>query len=173
MQPNFSLTDPSNAAVPKYEMPPEMYGQLTDSVLAWKKAQKLGRFDPDAPAAEAGRVAAMWNVVEEKGIVVGVRCRVGNGDGDGEDGDGDGGRRGLVRFVGEIDELPGVKGGAWVGVELDEPVGRNDGFVGGGQGKRMVFECGRKRGVFVRGEKVVVGDFPVLEIGLNEDMEEI
>ena len=30
-------------------MPDEEYEQRTDSVLAWKKAQKLGRFDPNAP----------------------------------------------------------------------------------------------------------------------------
>ena len=172
---NFSVAD-SN--VPKYELPVEKYSELPDSVLAWKRSHQLGRFDPAAPALEASKAAVLWEGVEQRGIEVGRRCRVGGGGGGGDDDDG---RRGVVRFVGEVPELPGVKAGAWVGVELDEPVGRNDGFVGGGGGggegeatkRRKVFECAKKRGVFVRPDRVVVGDFPVLEVGVDEDMEEI
>jgi hypothetical protein len=32
--------------VTKYELPPSEYEKRDDSVLAWKKAKKLGRFDP-------------------------------------------------------------------------------------------------------------------------------
>ena len=39
-------------------------------------------------------------------------------------------KRGTVRYVGVIDELPGLEGAPWVGVELDEPFGKNDGSVG-------------------------------------------
>lgn len=70
-----------------------------------------------------------------------------------------------MAFVGEIEELPGV--GMWVAVRLDEPVGRNDGTVPGG---RRVFECGAKCGVFVRAERVEVGEFPVLdELGEGDE----
>jgi tubulin-folding cofactor B len=77
----------------------------------------------------------------------------------GEEGSPDG-RRGTVRFVGPIEELPG--GGLWIGVECDEPVGKNDGTVKG----RRVFEQvgqGGKRGLFVRPERVKTGDYPPLE----------
>lgn len=48
MQPNF--TDLSS--VEKYELPAETYESLPNSVLAWKKNQKLGRFDPNALSPE-------------------------------------------------------------------------------------------------------------------------
>lgn len=48
MRPNF--TDLSS--VDKYELPAETYESLPNSVLAWKKNQKLGRFDPNALSPE-------------------------------------------------------------------------------------------------------------------------
>ena len=124
---------------------------------------------------------------------VGERCRV----------NGDDGRRGVVRWVGEIEGLGGERerGCSWVGVELDEPVGRNDGSCevevvveGEGEGDegegeealsgkkktrkevRRVFECKEKFGVFVRPEKVEVGSewtvLDDLEMG-SDEMEEI
>ncbi len=46
-------------------------------MLAWKKAQKLGRFDPDAPAKLEERAKAHELEARKRGLVVGGRVRVG------------------------------------------------------------------------------------------------
>jgi hypothetical protein len=48
-------------------MPTAEYETRTDSVLAWKKAQKLGRFDPEAPSIEQQKLQASEREVEERG----------------------------------------------------------------------------------------------------------
>ncbi|RDW83110.1 putative Alp11 [Coleophoma crateriformis] len=156
MRPNYTEV----SAVTKYEMPPEEYEQKTDSVLAWKKAKKLGRFDPNAPSVEDARLAAIDAEIKNSGIEVGKRCRVG-----GEDE-----KRGTVMYVGDVDEIPGGAG-KWVGIKLDEPVGRNDGSLNGKRYWGEEAETTLKHGVFVRPERVEIGDFPVLDE--FDDMEEI
>lgn len=56
------------SAIPKYVMPKTEYESRTDSVLAWKKAQKLGRFNPDASGVERKREQAFQQEVDEKGL---------------------------------------------------------------------------------------------------------
>ena len=63
-----------------------------------------------------------------------------------------GGKRGVVRVVGQ--DLKGLPTGWFVGVEYDEPVGKNDGSV---KGVRH-FECGMGYGAFVRPSVVSVGE---------------
>ncbi|MCJ1249670.1 hypothetical protein MMC30_006896 [Trapelia coarctata] len=149
-----NLTDVSS--VPKYTMPVSTYETLPDSVLAWKKSQRLGRFDPLLPEHEAEKIRAMWAEIADRNITVSARCRLGANSA----------RRGTVAYVGEVEEIPGK--GPWVGVVLDEPVGKNDGSVG----ERRYFTCSEKRGVFVRPEKVEVGDWGVL-IDEDDELEEL
>lgn len=166
------------SGVEKYEMSKADYEKLDDSVMAWKKRQGLGRFDPNTRPLEelaAERRQHDQSEITKRGIQVGLRCRVGGIDE----------RRGFVRYVGEIDGLGGdkEKGCVWVGVDFDEPVGRNDGSVevevlkDGKKERevRKVFEAkGKNYGAFARPEKVEVGDeFGVLDDLLDEDMEEI
>ena len=56
--------------------------------------------------------------------------------------------RGVVRFCGSTSFAPGK----WIGIELDEPTGKNDGTV---QGIRY-FTCKLPHGMFVRPSQVRV-----------------
>lgn len=48
LRPNFN----DLSSVEKYVLPDSKYESLSNSVLAWKKNQKLGRFDPNAQSPE-------------------------------------------------------------------------------------------------------------------------
>ncbi|KAK6018093.1 CAP-Gly domain protein, partial [Ostertagia ostertagi] len=56
-----------------------------------------------------------------------------------------GGKQGIVRFIGETEFAQGI----WAGIELEQPLGKNDGSV---QGKRY-FTCKTPYGVFVPASK--------------------
>jgi hypothetical protein len=90
------------------------------------------------------------------GIEVGMRASISPGD-----------RRGEVAFVGPVE---GLAGGWWVGVRLDEPMGRNNGCVGG----KTYFEAHDKHGAFVRPVLVSVGEHlrPLWEEEMGELVEE-
>ncbi|PGG98526.1 hypothetical protein AJ79_08840 [Helicocarpus griseus UAMH5409] len=179
-RPNFS--DPSS--VEKYTLPTSTYETLPNSVLSWKKSQKLGRFDPNALSPQKllkQQVGKDLEEIQRKGIELSKRAIIHPSIPPHI-------RRGTVRFIGPVPTIPSplvkavsssaeeeeeIAGSAsapiWVGIELDEPTGKNDGSVGG----RKYFSCLEKRGVFVKPEKVEVGDFPPLDLGLDEDLEEI
>ncbi|KAF2789586.1 hypothetical protein K505DRAFT_312868 [Melanomma pulvis-pyrius CBS 109.77] len=157
-RPPSAHTDFSDlSAVPKYTMPSTEYETRSDSVLAWKKAQQLGRFDPNAPSIEEQKIRASEREVEERGLTLSSRVRLLPATD---------ARRGTISYVGLVPEIPGL--GSWIGITLDEPTGKNDGSVKG----KKYFECGKNYGVFVKPERCEAGDFPPLDLG-DEDMEEL
>ncbi|KAL8996666.1 MAG: hypothetical protein Q9169_003890 [Polycauliona sp. 2 TL-2023] len=151
--PASSTIIPTSSSVPKYEMPAETYSSLPDTVLAYKKSHQIGRFDPHAPDSKEKKVAELWKEIDAAEIAVGARCVLSPSTT----------RRGTIAYVGLIPEIPGI--GPWIGVKLDEPAGKNDGTVAG----KRYFECGPQYGVFVRPERVEIGDWK--ELGLEEDDE--
>ncbi|KAK2787435.1 hypothetical protein FQN53_005172 [Emmonsiellopsis sp. PD_33] len=171
-RPNFS----DLSSVQKYTLPTSTYESLSNTVLSWKKNQKLGRFDPNALSPEQileQQAKKDQEEIGQRGIQLSKRAIILPSNPPHI-------RRGTIRFVGPVPSIPvpGVKPGTeipdsaapiWVGIELDEPTGKNDGSVAG----QRYFTCLEKRGVFVKPEKVEVGDFPPLDLGLDEDMEEI
>lgn len=68
-------------------------------------------------------------------------------------------RRGTIAYVGEVPEITGSVG-AWIGITLDEPTGKNNGSING----KQYFTCNDKHGVFVRPERVEPGNFTPLSI---------
>ena len=74
-----------------------------------------------------------------------------------------------MEFVGLIPSLPGASDGPWVGVALDEPYGKNDGSVNG----ERYFQCQGNHGIFVRPERIEIGDYPELGFEDDPDMEEL
>ncbi|KAG8717539.1 hypothetical protein FRC08_007268 [Ceratobasidium sp. 394] len=142
------------SAVEKFELTEEEYQKRTDTVLAYKQAHKIGRF-ADSTQAPASQV---YTAAPE--VKPGARCKV-----EAESGDSDA-KRGVIRFVGPT-KFGKTGTGDWVGVEYDEPLGKNDGSV---QGERY-FTCKDKHGVFVRPDRVVVGDFPPVDPFADEEFE--
>lgn len=107
-----TFTDES--LVEKYVMDDDTYAARRDTVLAFKQRNKLGRFDPSKDA-NSSTASTETQLPDE--LVTGARCQVDlSGSGANQ-------RKGTVRFVGSTQFATGT----WVGVEYDEPVGKNDG----------------------------------------------
>ncbi|KAJ2757197.1 hypothetical protein GGI19_000247 [Coemansia pectinata] len=141
--------------VEKYVMEDDEYDRRGDTVRAFKRRHRMGRF-----ADGASEISIDEDVKAKElalSIPVGSRCEVALPDGEFR-------KRGTVRFVGET----GFRPGYWVGVEYDEPVGKNDGSVDG----TRYFQCAADYGSFVRPEKVTTGDFPEEDI-FGSDLEEM
>ncbi|KAI8816689.1 CAP Gly-rich domain-containing protein [Fimicolochytrium jonesii] len=141
--------------VEKFEITDAEYDKRTDSVRAFLKRNKRGKFaeQPDSPTEPerpetppAMKPGDRCEVAPEANTeVVGQSMR----------------KRGTVRFVGNVEFKPGF----WVGVEYDEPLGKHDGSV---QGVKY-FSCPNKHGVLVRPERVTVGDFPEEDLFASDD----
>lgn len=123
--------------VKKFELSEEAYNARPDNVRALiekkRAAQGLGPLKR-GPDPELGAEAAA-------AITVGSRCSITPGD-----------KRGEVAYVGKV---PEAAPGYFIGVKLDEPLGKNDGSV---KGVRY-FECMQNFGTFARPDNVTVGDF--------------
>ncbi|CAG8677120.1 14046_t:CDS:2, partial [Funneliformis caledonium] len=70
-------------------------------------------------------------------LVVGARCEIQ-------------GKLGTIRFVGHITFATGK----WVGVELDEPLGKNNGSIA----DERYFDCKQNHGIFVRPSQIKIID---------------
>lgn len=140
----------------EFKLSEEKYSLMSNTVLSWKQRNQLGRFDPTYDSEKAR--AYEENAALAAKMSVGQRCRVINIAGE---------RRGLVKFVGTIDVLD--KGeNVWVGIEFDEPVGKNSGVIDGVR----IFQCRPSHGSFVKPKQVEVGDFPELDLFESDDEDE-
>ncbi|KAF9159259.1 hypothetical protein BGX20_003025 [Mortierella sp. AD010] len=130
--------------------PSRVKGQYNDVSLVKK-------FELTEEEYEKRTASAQDRAFEEaaKNIKVGDRCEVDMGSDSLK-------RRGTVRFIGKTE----FQSGLWIGVQYDEPLGKNDGSV---QGVKY-FTCPPNYGSFVRPDKVQTGDFPEEDLFSDEDM---
>lgn len=141
----------------EFKLLEEDYKTRQDSVLNWKKTNKLGRFDPKFQSLQ--EKLQHETEIKLQTMSIGSRCRLINIENNE--------RRGVIRFIGKI--IPLDKGeNDWVGIEFDEPVGKNNGSIDG----IKIFECKPNHGSFVRPRLVEVGDFPELDPFADEDMDD-
>ncbi|WFD24503.1 hypothetical protein MEQU1_003205 [Malassezia equina] len=136
-------TLPNDDDVEKWELSDEQYAARPDTLRSFLQAHQLGRYAPSMAPAETPSLPP--------DMQPGARCIVDTGD--------HFERRGTIRFAGSTHFASGL----WVGVELDEPVGKNDGSV---QGHRY-FTTRMRYGTFVRPAHVRVGDFAEEDIDVE------
>ena len=121
--PGLSLTGQFTdvSQVDKFELTDAEYASRRDTVLAYKQRNKLGRFADSASESASDAAALATTDPSALGIEPGKRCEV--------DPATEGGivRRGTIRFVGPTSF--GTGQGIWVGIEYDEPVGKNNGSL--------------------------------------------
>lgn len=109
------LTDVSQ--VERFELSNEDYAKRTDTLLAFKQRNKLGRFDPSRQEALEAKHAGQRKL--DPSVQVGSRCEVALSD--------EMTRRGTIKYAGTTSFGP-QDGTIWIGVEFDEPVGKHDGL---------------------------------------------
>ncbi|ELU07644.1 hypothetical protein CAPTEDRAFT_180954 [Capitella teleta] len=142
--------------VEKFELAEDEYAKRTDSVRAFKERMKMGQFREVDPEEQKRIDEEKQRKKDEEAkkaasLTIGSRCEVRV--------EKQPIKRGTIKYVGETDFKPGL----WVGVQYDEPMGKNDGSVKG----RRYFECPAKYGGFIKPSQVTAGDFP--ELGLEDD----
>ncbi|CED82994.1 Alpha-tubulin folding cofactor B [Phaffia rhodozyma] len=150
-----NFTDTSQ--VDKFELTEEEYTKRPDTLQNYLKTNKLG--PKYASTSEPATPTPVPSIPIQ--IHPGDRCEVVTAGAEMK-------QRGTIRFVGETQFGTGKNAGAWIGVEVDEPVGKNDGSVAGVR----YFDSKPGYGLFVRPDKVTVGDFPEESL-FDEDDEEM
>eukprot|EP01083_Nonionella_stella_P073994 200455_1 len=148
------LNDVSN--VDKYVMPDEEYDKRRGTFREFKEKFLVKKKTPEEEAEDQQRKTQQLKEGEQVAatISVGLRCEVGSGT--------EFPKRGIVRFLGEVDFSDGI----WVGVQFDEPYGKNNGSAKG----KQYFSCPNKYGSFQRPQNVKVGDFPPMDEDSEDDL---
>ncbi|XP_035217934.1 tubulin-folding cofactor B-like [Stegodyphus dumicola] len=136
--------------VKKFELSEEEYSKRGETFRAFKEKLKLQSGDEKESTEKEKKRQEEEELI--KNIKVGSRCEVRVS--------GKPNRRGTVMYAGTTDFKPGF----WVGVKYDEPLGKNDGSVGG----KRYFECQQNYGSFVKPYDVILGDFPEENYDLDE-----
>ncbi|KAN0045535.1 hypothetical protein ACTA71_005913 [Dictyostelium dimigraforme] len=138
------LQDISKA--PKPVISEEDYNKREGTYKKWKEENQLKKDNSSNKTDGDDDLAT-----QEIEIKVGDRCKVISEDPTNYEE-----RLGKVQYVGTVEFSAGI----WIGVELDLPLGKNDGSVKG----KKYFQCSPKYGCFAKPKNILVGDYPEEEI---------
>ncbi|KAM3956445.1 tubulin-binding cofactor B [Aphomia sociella] len=140
----------------RFQLSEEDYEKKGDTLRSFLQRNKLGKYNEEEmnklkeqqqkELEEEARLAST--------VLVGARCEVRVPQ--------QPPRRATVRYNGPL----GTAKGLWIGVQYDEPLGKNDGSVNG----ERYFTCPPKYGGFVKPVYVTVGDFPEEQFDLDDEI---
>ncbi|XP_017465073.1 PREDICTED: tubulin-folding cofactor B [Rhagoletis zephyria] len=141
--------------VEKFELTNEQYETKPDTVRNFLKKNRMGKYNEEEARQQEEKLQRQKQLDQERAdlCTIGARCQVtvpGNPL-----------RRGTIRYKGPIDGKKGI----FIGVEYDEPLGKNNGSIEG----KSYFSCAPNYGGFVLPNAVEVGDFPPEDAGLDDD----
>ncbi|KAK7874409.1 hypothetical protein R5R35_001505 [Gryllus longicercus] len=138
----------------KFELSEEDYSKRTDTLKYYLERNRLGKYNEEEvrKREEEKKKEAEAEEAIAKSVKIGDRCEVRVPS--------QPVRRATIMFAGQVE----FKGGWWIGVKYDEPLGKNDGSVNG----KRYFECSPKYGGFVKPSNITVGDFPEETFDLDE-----
>lgn len=151
---NFTLPLAFNDTgdVELFELSEEDYAKRTDSVRSFLVQNKLRQYNDENMKKKELQIQRDKEVVDS--IQVGARCKVTVVNAPT--------RLGTVKYAGLIEGLDGY----WIGVQYDEPLGKNDGSCKG----KKYFDCPANYGAFVKPVTVECGDFPAEDYDLDQEI---
>ncbi|XP_046978031.1 tubulin-folding cofactor B [Vanessa cardui] len=140
----------------RFRLSEEEYEKKGDTLRSFLQRNKLGKYNEEETnkMKEQQQKEAEEEAKLAEAVLVGARCEVRV--------PAQGTRRATVRYNGPLENARGL----WIGVQYDEPRGKNDGSVNG----KRYFTCPPKYGGFVKPMYVTVGDFPVEEFDLEDEI---
>lgn len=136
-----------------FQLPNEAYERRKNSVLNWKRENKLSAFNPEVQMRI--RMARDLEARAATDLVLGERCAIQTAN--------QPERRGWLRFVGSLAGFN--EKDLWCGVELDDPNGHNDGSY---NGVRYFGLVKSNHGVFVKPSSVKTGSQFVPVFNMDE-----
>ncbi|RVE55030.1 hypothetical protein evm_000450 [Chilo suppressalis] len=140
----------------RFRLSEEDYEKKDDTLRSFLLRNKLGKYNEEemAKLKEQQQKELEEEAKLAEAVLVGTRCEVRVPQ--------QPTRRATVRYNGPLDGAKGI----WIGVQYDEPRGKNDGSVNG----KRYFTCPPKYGGFVKPVYVTVGDYPVEEFDLDDEI---
>ncbi|CAF4799705.1 unnamed protein product [Pieris macdunnoughi] len=149
---DFDHTDSAE----RFKLSEEEYEKKGDTLRSFLQKNKLGKYNAEemAKMKEQQEKELEEEAKLAESVLVGARCEVRVPS--------QPSRRATVRYNGPLEGTKGL----WIGVQYDEPRGKNDGSVNG----KRYFTCPPKYGGFVKPGYVTVGDFPEESFDLEDEI---